>query len=232
MLSSLKYSLIKLEQRKFLIGELTISSLSHTQQENKRHWGNCNWLKGGEEWTPSPEWKRSIIDRLILKYSIPGSAILEIGPGAGRWTTTLQSMASRLVLVDIAEECLSLCKKKFFACHNVEYYLFQGDGLGFMSDSCIDFVWSYDVFVHLNPTHIESYLRDIRRVLKPGGYAVIHHSGGNYPSDREACEGWRSHMTGRFFAHLAIASGMNMVEQLDSFAHKRGDIISVFSMPE
>ena len=41
----------------------------------------------------------------------------------------------------------------------------------------VDFVWSYDVFVHLDPECVQGYLREIYRVLKSGGVAVIHHPG-------------------------------------------------------
>lgn len=227
-LGFLEGKLIELEQRRLITGESTVSSLSHTRQENKRLWDEYDWSGSGEEWTPSAEWKQSVVDLVILKYIRPGSTVLEVGPGGGRWTEILQPIAGRLLLVDISERCLTICKRRFAGCKNVEYYLTTGTSLKFIPDSSIDFVWSYDVFVHINPADTQTYLREFRRVLAPGGYAAIHHSGGKYPSKEEAQRGWRSHMNGRLFTHLVATSGLQLIGQSEAAVHKQGDVISVF----
>jgi SAM-dependent methyltransferase len=40
----------------------------------------------------------------------------------------------------------------------------------------IDFAFSFDSLVHADGQVIESYVRELARVLKPGGVAFIHHS--------------------------------------------------------
>ncbi len=70
---------------------------------NKEIWENWNWDGGGEEWTPSLEWKESLINNILRQYIRPGGHILEIGPGAGRWTGVLVEMADTFTAVDIAE---------------------------------------------------------------------------------------------------------------------------------
>src|SRR5271166_1733032 len=52
-------------------------------------WDSWNWQEQGEEWTYSPEWKNSIVQYFIHRWIPSGSRILEIGPGAGRWTEYL-----------------------------------------------------------------------------------------------------------------------------------------------
>jgi ubiquinone/menaquinone biosynthesis C-methylase UbiE len=58
------------------------------------------------------------------------------------------------------------------------------------------------VFVHINPTDIDAYLRDFRRILKPGGIGVVHHAGGSYGSHASRVEFFRSYRYRDFFAHL------------------------------
>lgn len=167
---------------------------------------------------------------MMLKYIKRGSTILEIGPGAGRWTEHLQKMASRLLVADISARCLNICKKRFKACSNIEYYVVKDRGLDFTEDNSIDYAWSYDVFVHINPTDIEKYILDFQRILRPGGYGVVHHSG-TYPDEEYASRGFRSYMDGEFFAHLVTKNGLEMIEQNETLAHNPGDLISVFMKP-
>jgi hypothetical protein len=43
-------------------------------------------------------------------------------------------------------------------------------------DASVDFVFSFDSFVHPNRDVIEAYLRELGTKLKPGGKGFIHHS--------------------------------------------------------
>lgn len=231
--------LIRIEKRRFLTGDSTISSLDHTIDQNRNAWNTYDWSQLGDEWTLDatkykgldPErWRVAVIQEMMWRYIARGSTVLEIGPGAGRWTKVLQPLCGRLFLADISEKCLSMCRESFRASTNIEYYLIKDGSLRFLPDSSIDAIWSYDVFVHINPTETNRYIADFGRILKPGGYGIIHHPGA-YGSRREADEDWRSHMDGRFFAQLIRTHGMALVEQNDSLPHKPGDIISVFRKP-
>ena len=99
-----------------------------------------------------------------------------------------------------------------------------------LAAASIDAIWSYDVFVHINPTDVARYLADFERILKPGGVAVIHHSG-RYRSKTEADDAFRSPLDGRFFAHLVEKNGFRLVEQNTELPHMRGDVITVFEKP-
>ena len=52
---------------------------------NKAIWEAWDWDAAGEEWTPSEAWKTSVIQCILERYIPTGSAVLEIGPGGGRW---------------------------------------------------------------------------------------------------------------------------------------------------
>jgi ubiquinone/menaquinone biosynthesis C-methylase UbiE len=212
---------------------------SHTIAENMHRWDNYDWSNRGEEWTAEVkmckgldpnQWKQLLINDMMLKYFKRGSTILEIGPGAGRWTEKLLLLAKKLILVDISQKCLDICQERFRTYSNIDYFLVERR-LDFIDSASIDYIWSYDVFVHINPSDIEQYIRDFYRILRPGGCAIIHHTG-QYPSDHLTRRiSFRSYMNGDLFAHLITRYGMVLIEQNDTLPHVPYDLISVFTKP-
>lgn len=236
IISRLEKYIIRIEKRKYLVGPSTFSARYNTREENRRMWNNYDWAQCGEEWTQNAKtlkgldpniWKTSLINNMMLKYIRGNPVVIEIGPGGGRWTEVLQPICHRLLVADISEKCLSICKERFKAYSNIEYYLIEDGLLGFVPDDSVDYIWSYDVFVHINPVDTERYMIEFNRILKPGGYAIIHHSD-VYSSEEDAKSGFRSSMDGKLFAHLVEKHGMSLVEQNNSLPHKLGDLISVF----
>jgi ubiquinone/menaquinone biosynthesis C-methylase UbiE len=232
--------IIQIEKQRCITGDATVSNQYHTIEENARHWNSYDWSDLGEEWTRDANkfkgvdpavWKSTLVESVLLRYIPPDSTILEIGPGAGRWTELLQPLARRLILADITEKCLLICRDRFRHCSNLEYHLIDGPTLRGVPDGSVDRIWSYDVFIHVNPNDTDRYLAEFRRVLKPGGHAIIHHPG-TYRTEEEARKSWRSFVDGRFFAHLVQKYGLSLVEQNDSLAQKPGDVITIFAKPE
>lgn len=219
--------MIGLEMKRKLPGDNTIS-------RNYAAWQGWNWDQEGEEWTPSVEWKQSLIDEVLLRYIEPGKTILEIGPGAGRWTEILQSIAKPLILVDLSGRCIEICKSRFSKCDNIEFFVTDGTDLGFIQSNSVDFIWSFDVFVHISAWHTEEYLVQFNRILKKGGRAIIHHPKEGRAYEQED-DGWRSNMTAQLFSDMLKKHGLTLVSQFDSwgdhdqFNVKRyHDVISVF----
>jgi SAM-dependent methyltransferase len=213
-----------LELRRGLPGENTVRHM-------QRQWEIWDWSEGGEEWTVSPEWRQSVIDNLMLANALdPPMVAVEIGPGAGRWTEPLQSISERLILFDITERTLELCQQRFAACSNIEYRLTNGSSLEGVSDESVDFIWSFDAFVHIAPADQEGYVRDFARVMKPGARAVIHHSGEGGRHER-----WRSSMTAEGFVSLLQRHGLEPIEQMTHWGPRKefttpelGDVVTVF----
>ena len=217
-------AIVRLEERRDLPGFNTPATAAEI-------WDLLPWEKsGGEEWTVSAEWKKSLIDEVLRTYIRPGAAVLEIGSGAGRWTEILQPVAGELFAVDVSARALELCKKRLSSAANGKFFLVRDASLGFIPDKTIDAIWSFDVFVHINPHDTDSYLKEFKRVLVPGGIAVIHH-----PKEGGLHGGWRSRMTARLFADLLEKHGLSLVRQFDSWGEngrftlsRYGDCISVF----
>jgi len=177
-------------------------------------WDLLPWEKeqGEETWTVSAEWKKSLVNDVLLKYNKPGTAILEIGPGAGRWTEFLQPLAKDLYVVDVSARAIDVCRKRFSSATNIKYFINRNACLEFIPDKTIDAIWSFDVFVHINPKITDAYLSEFKRVLIPGGIAVIHH-----PEDGGIHGGCRSQMTGKLFSTMLEKHKLTLVHKIDSW---------------
>lgn len=153
-----------------------------------------------------------MIEHDLLPNLRDGGAVLEIGPGGGRWSEVLQRRADHLVLGDVAERVLDLCRARFTDATNIDYVLTEAATLPGVADRSVDFFWSFDVFVHIAPLDIASYLSEIARVLKPDGRGIIHHAG-----RFRRGPGWRSPMTATLFTRLAQERGLRVTRQFDSW---------------
>jgi len=97
-------------------------------------------------------------------------AMLEIGCGVGRMTRAFSTRFARVFALDISQEMLSRAKALHRGVNNIVWVRGDGLGLSMIDDQSVDLVFSYLVFQHL-PTKdlVRSYVREILRVLKPGG---------------------------------------------------------------
>jgi ubiquinone/menaquinone biosynthesis C-methylase UbiE len=199
----------------------------------RRYWSDYDWSGRGEEWTASPAWKQALLEDVLKAWIPEGAVVLEVGPGAGRWTSVLAERASRLVLVDVSERPLELCRERF-GDDGVQYVVSSRGELPGVDSGSIDAVWSFDVFVHVPPPDQAAYLEEMARVLAPGGVAVIHHSDGQNRGRLPSRVGWRSPMSRDLFAALAVQRGLRIRSQFDSWGADRchdlsayGDVITV-----
>ena len=229
-----------LSKKKLNEGKELIDLPSHSVNANKKLWNDYyDWSESGEEWTQEvkkykgidPEkWKKELINNMIHKYIKNNSTVLEIGPGGGRWTSILKEISNNLILADISPKCLDICKEKFEDFKHIKYNLIEKN-LEFLDNSSIDYVWSYDVFVHINPSTIKNYILDFKRILKPNGIAIIHHSG-KYSDYSNPEEGWRAFFGKDEFEKLVKENNMKIIEQNLELPHLPGDVITVISKSE
>src|SRR2546427_6211631 len=137
------------------------------------------WRDGGEDWSArwgssEMEWFWTIFPR-IHKF-VPTDTILEIAPGYGRWTRYLKDLCKSLVGVDLVEECIEACKRRFRGDYHITYYKNDGKSLEMISDGSIDFAFSFDSLVHAEDDVLDAYLLQLSSKLKKDGIAFIHHS--------------------------------------------------------
>jgi len=184
---------------------------------NKLIWESWDWGAGGEEWSPSPEWKQSVIDAVLRKHIAKGDRVLEIGPGGGRWTEELLTLASSLKGADISASCVEACQQRFADAEHAEFFVSSGRDLEGVGDESLDSIWSFDVFVHINRPELEAYAGEFARVLKPGGKGVLHHGtvGGGKG-------GWRSNVTSEDMTRILRGAGLEVVDQFQSWEDVEG----------
>jgi 2-polyprenyl-3-methyl-5-hydroxy-6-metoxy-1,4-benzoquinol methylase len=107
---------------------------------------------------------------------LPTGTVLEIAPGFGRWSHFLKDMATRLILVDLTERCISECRSRFSAAEHITYHVNDGRSLSMIPDGTIDLAFSFDSLVHVEEDVIGAYLSELARTLSPDGVGFIHHS--------------------------------------------------------
>jgi SAM-dependent methyltransferase len=121
----------------------------------------------GEVWNwESPagrlRWERRV--QMLGAHLRPGMTILEVGCGTGSFTRELARSGAEVVAIDVSPELLEIARANCSA-PNVQYQIQNAYALSY-SQGVFDSVVGSSVLHHLE---IEAAIRDMYRVLKPGG---------------------------------------------------------------
>ena len=136
-------------------------------------------LRGEAFWNDGPE----IVARFEsdLGFSAAGETMVEIGCGVGRLTRVLGERAQKVFAFDVSAEMLARAREHNPELTNVEWVLGDGVSLVPVPDGAADGVFSHVVFQHIpDPAITLGYVREMGRVLRPGGWAAFQIS--NDPS--------------------------------------------------
>ncbi len=95
---------------------------------------------------------------------------LEIGCGPGRLMKPLSRHFGEIHGVDVSDEMIRLAGQRLSDVPHAHVHATNGASLQKFADESFDFVYSYAVFQHIPSRDVVlEYMREIRRVLKPGG---------------------------------------------------------------
>jgi ubiquinone/menaquinone biosynthesis C-methylase UbiE len=212
--------------------------------EENRFWDSYDWPQDGDEWTdqaafcgmPYAIWKQDLVAAFIFPYIGENSTVLELAMGHGRWTPFLAQRARRYIGVDFGPSCVKFCRGRFANLANVRFHVNDGRTLPMIASDSVQFIWSFDSFVHIEADITDGYLAEFARVLSTGGRCVIHHPGS--PSLRQRVGGGRSELTADLFADLANSYGLSVLRQVDSWGPGKrsntklfADCVSVLEKP-
>jgi SAM-dependent methyltransferase len=197
-------------------------------------WENWDWSsRNGDEWTLSDKWKQSVLNEIMLPRIEPAHDVLEIGPGAGRWSQMLIERARSYVGIDIAAACVEICEERFGHMRDVRFQLGSGHDLKPIETGSIDRVWSFDTFVHIDSSDARDYTLEFGRVLRKDGMGIIHHGDtGGYRG------GWRSNLTTVELHGMLRMAGLEIIQVVREWQdretgewHRAGlydDVITIF----
>jgi SAM-dependent methyltransferase len=137
---------------------------------------------------------------------------LEIGCGPGRLMRPMSRHFAEIHGVDVSDEMIALAREKLRDIPNAYPHVSNGAGLAEFADHSFGFVYSYAVFQHIPSRDVVyEYLREIRRVLEPGGVALVQFNG--LPRDRDSESSYNTWTGARFSAGEIL-----------EFAHDAGDL--------
>jgi len=202
---------------------------------NRERWGNLDKWKNidkfGYQWGNNGSTDYSLIAiradnslRPFLngRYDLK---ILEISPGAGRFTAELIRYAKALDLLDMNQVCLDICTQRFqYYTLPIRYFLNDGEDCSMLKGNEYDLIASYDSMVHVHPTILENYFRQWSELLAPGGILFIDHSGKGIKSP-----GFRTAVTAEMAKSWVENFGLALRAQIFRNNH---DCITVASRPE
>jgi ubiquinone/menaquinone biosynthesis C-methylase UbiE len=133
---------------------------------NRRAWSapaTVRSFRDREGWTDPGE--RAAVD--AARAGAAHEPILDLGVGAGRTVSLLRSISEDYVGLDYTPELVEACRRKHPGVHIV-----QGDARDlsqFASGSLQLVVFSFNGIDAVNPADRSTILREVERVLRPGG---------------------------------------------------------------
>lgn len=192
--------------------------------------GRGDFIKQGQEW----------LDLFIAEGGLtPSSSVLDIGSGIGRIAIPLTAyLTGSYHGFDAVLTGVEWCKKNIaarnpnFSFQYIDLYndLYNTRGIRAAEfvfpypDQSFDFICAISVFTHLQPEETENYFRQIKRVLKPGGCAVLTF----FLLDKDTLELMENNPGGlRFKHHYPNYSLLNHKVKAANVAYQRSYIYSL-----
>lgn len=199
------------------------STYERLWDEYSRWWDSKDGLSNrhqylGDEWGDDA-WVRMNVESFVLPHLSKDSKVLEIGPGGGRYTASVAEHCAQVMGVDVSPLMVERLQNRFGINDRLVFFKGSGHDLSGVPDDSVDFVFSFNVFVQLEFEDIVSYLREIKRVLKPGGKAALHYAtisntaGWAYFLDH--CQEWMNRPNARgHFCELTLDTMALLTERL------------------
>jgi ubiquinone/menaquinone biosynthesis C-methylase UbiE len=114
-----------------------------------------------------------------------GKVVLDIASGSGYGSALLATSAKKVQGVDVSPEAVEYARATY-AGENVEFTVGSATEIP-LGDDSVDVVVTFETIEHVED--YRTFVREIRRVLKPGGIAVV-----STPNDLEYEEGNHFHL--------------------------------------
>ena len=179
----------------------------------------------GDEWSDVKSLNQ-VIENYIEPFVNSSFDVAEIGSGGGRVTTRvckLTDAPKSIHCFDISKEMLKRAHEAVCAIStkvDVKYCLLKEDKSLEKFSSSFDFVYSFDVFVHMDLHTIWKYLNHIKVMLRPKGRAFVSTSNLMAPLGWKRFSKQKKFSVGGFYfvtpdlvRHLIHKSGLKIVKE-------------------
>ncbi|MDT8407961.1 MAG: methyltransferase domain-containing protein [Wenzhouxiangellaceae bacterium] len=103
----------------------------------------------------------------------PGDSVLELGCGAGRIGREIIPHCANWIGVDISPNMIRVAGRRLESFDGVRLEVLSGAKLSMIESSSVDKAYTVAVLCHMDKEDLFLYLREIARVLKPGGRAYL-----------------------------------------------------------
>jgi ubiquinone/menaquinone biosynthesis C-methylase UbiE len=106
-------------------------------------------------------------------YVTPESVVVDLGCGMGRIALYIAPLCKTLWAVDVSEQMLGYARKRMAEQANVRYARCADTRVPDIADATVDFLYSIIVLQHLEREDAFNLVRDVYRMLTPGGKALL-----------------------------------------------------------
>jgi len=198
--------------------------------------------KVGDDWKQQPyyddaeqymekQWRESIwpfIKNADFTY------VVDLAAGHGRNSEKLKQRAQKIHIVDINQENIDFCRERFAGDARFSFTRNDGCSLSFLPSNGVSLLYCFDAMVHFDSDVVRAYLREFKRILRPGAFGFCHHS--NYTQDPERDvhdkPGWRNFMSQALFAHYCSKEGLTVVKsRVIDWERPGSDCLTLFKKP-
>jgi SAM-dependent methyltransferase len=184
----------------------------------------------GDEWGDK-ESVQEVLNDFLFPFISGNSVVAEIGSGGGRIAAVVAPRVEQLYCFDISRDMLSRASKVLSDLENISFILSNGKSFEEKYSERFDFVYSFDVFVHLDLHTIWSYFSEFRKILKKEGLIFLHTSNLKAPGGWERFASQQEYkVEGHYFISpeivniLAEKAGFDIVKRSEvttNFYYKR-----------
>jgi SAM-dependent methyltransferase len=160
--------------------------------------------------------------------------VLDLAAGHGRNSEKLKTVAKHITIVDINQENIDFCQKRFAGDPRFTFVRNDGYSLAAIESNSITLLYSFDAMVHFDSDVVREYVREFARVMRPGAFGFCHHSNytANPTGDVSQNPGWRNFMSQELFAHYCAKEGLRVVkQQILNWQLPGSDCVTLFQKP-
>ena len=110
----------------------------------------------------------------IHRYTSPGSRVLEVGAGTGRYSVALAKEGLDVTAVELVESNLAVLRENSREIRNIQSFRGDATDLGRFGDGSFDITLMFGPMYHLyEPDEVNKAIDEAVRVTKPGGVILF-----------------------------------------------------------